>query len=77
MRKAIIWSRSRIVRARNSVVSKTVASGQNVTVVPVRPRGASPMTLSFVGDLAAVGELHLVVLAVAVDLDDEPAWTAR
>ena len=44
MRNAIIWSRSRIVRAENSMVSKTVRSGQNVTVVPVRPRGASPTT---------------------------------
>ena len=48
-----------------------MASGQKVTVVPVRPRGASPTTLSFVCGLAAVGELHAVALAVAVDLDDE------
>ncbi len=36
-----------MVWARNSVSSKIVASGQNVTVVPVRSRGAGPVALSF------------------------------
>jgi hypothetical protein len=35
-KKAMICRRSMTVWARNSVSSKTVASGQNVTVVPVR-----------------------------------------
>ncbi len=35
-----------MVRAENSSVSKTLPSGQKVTVVPVRPRGASPTTSS-------------------------------
>ena len=43
-KKAITCSRSMTVCARNSTSSKTVASGQKVTVVPVRPRGASPVT---------------------------------
>ena len=37
-----------MVRAENSRVSNTVPSGQKVTVVPVRPRGASPTTSSLV-----------------------------
>ncbi len=36
MRNAISRSRSIRVWARNSVSSKTVGSGQNVTIVPVR-----------------------------------------
>ena len=39
-------ARSSTVAARNFVSSKTVASGQNDTVVPVRPRGALPTTSS-------------------------------
>ena len=57
--------------ARNSVSSKIAASGQNVTVVPVRGRpcsGAGPVAVQLGLDLAAVGELHLVV-AVPVDLE--------
>src|SRR3546814_561507 len=46
--KAIIWIRSRIVRADKSVVSKNAPSVQNGTVVPVRPFGASPTTSSLV-----------------------------
>ena len=46
LRNAIICRRSSTVCARKSVSSKTVASGQNVTVVPVRPRGALPVTSS-------------------------------
>ena len=34
------------VWARNSTSSKMAGSGQKVTVVPVRPRGAGPVTLS-------------------------------
>ena len=71
LRKAIICSRSRIVREENSRVSKTVPSGQKVTVVPVRPRGRVADDRELAGDLAAVGEGHLVALAVAVDLDDQ------
>ena len=73
LRKAIICSRSRIVRAENSRVSKTVSSGQKVTVVPVRPRGASPMTSSLVLSLPPSTNSMHVVLAVLVDLDDEAA----
>ncbi len=40
------WSRSMTVCARNSTSSKMVGSGQNDTVVPVRPRGAVPVTVS-------------------------------
>ncbi len=47
LRKAITCRRSTTVCARNSVSSKIAASGQNVTVVPVRPRGALPVTSSF------------------------------
>ena len=36
------WRRSTTVWARNSISSKIVGSGQNDTVVPVRPRGAGP-----------------------------------
>ena len=39
-------SRSTTVWARNSTSSKMLGSGQNVTVVPVRPRGALPVTVS-------------------------------
>ena len=53
--------------------SKMVASGQKVMVVPVRPRGAGPTHLQLGLGLAAVGELHAVVLAVEVDLEQEPA----
>ena len=35
-----------MVWARNSMSSKMTGSGQNVTVVPVRPRGALPVTSS-------------------------------
>ena len=44
----MICRRSSRVWARNSVPSeaKIVGSGQKVTVVPVRPRGARPTTLS-------------------------------
>jgi hypothetical protein len=35
-------NRSSTVWARKSVSSKIVGSGQNVTMVPVRPRGAGP-----------------------------------
>jgi hypothetical protein len=45
-----------------------VGSGQNVTVVPRRSRGAFPTTSSFD---SALGELLAVALAVPVDLDDE------
>jgi hypothetical protein len=50
-RKAIIWNRSVSVAARKLTSSKTVGSGQNRTVVPVRnapsgPVGDSPMTSS-------------------------------
>ena len=48
LRNAIIWNRSSMVRATNSVVSKMLRSGQKVTVVPVRPRGAEPTTSSLV-----------------------------
>ncbi|GIU90075.1 MAG: hypothetical protein KatS3mg010_1174 [Acidimicrobiia bacterium] len=37
-RNAITCSRSVTVDARNSISSNTSGSGQNVTVVPVRPR---------------------------------------
>ena len=40
------WSRSTTVWARNSISSKMAGSGQNVTVVPVRPRGAGPVTFN-------------------------------
>ena len=43
-KKAMICIRSTIVCARNSVSSNTAASGQNVTVVPVR---GSPVVRSF------------------------------
>ncbi len=46
LRKAITCRRSITVWARNSTSSKMVASGQKVTVVPVRPRGALPVTSS-------------------------------
>ena len=74
----MICRRSRMVWARNSVSSKMVPSGQKVTVVPVR---GSPVLRSFGrraggGDLAlelaALLELGLPVLAVAVDLEHEP-----
>ena len=67
------------MRAENSTVSKTVGSGQNVTVVPgVAARaGRVAGDLELALGLAAVGELHAVALAVAVDLDDEPCATAR
>ncbi len=58
-------------------LSKTVGSGQNVTVVPVRPRGALPTDLELALRLAAVGELHAMAVAVAVDLDIETLATAR
>ena len=78
LRKAIIWSRSRSVWARNSVSSKIVRVG------PERHRGAGAVrgarcrsTLSCFLTLAAVDELGHVVLAVAVDLEHEPASTGR
>ena len=53
--------------------SKIVGSGQKVTVVPRRPRLDGPDNCELGDDLAAVGELHAVVLALAVDLDHQPA----
>ena len=67
-----------MVCARNSVSSKTEASGQKVTVVPVRGSpvlrsfGAGPIGLDLLLELAALLELGLPVLAVAVDLEHEP-----
>ena len=61
-----------MVWARNSISSKILASGQKVTVVPVRPAWGRTGHLQLGAGLAAVGELHAVVLAVAVDLDDQP-----
>src|SRR5664280_2088851 len=46
LRNAITCSRSTTVWARNSISSKMAASGQNEMVVPVRPRGAGPVTAS-------------------------------
>ncbi len=52
-KKAMICMRSTIVWARNSVSSKTEASGQKVTVVPVlgspvlRSLGAGPVAVTF------------------------------
>jgi hypothetical protein len=71
LRNAIICRRSRIVRDTNSVPSKMVPSGQNVTVVPVRAPGRVADDLQLALGLAAVGELHDVALAVAVDLDED------
>ena len=45
-KNAMIWSRSVIVWARNSTSSKIAGSGVKVTVVPVRPRGAGPVTFN-------------------------------
>ena len=72
MRKAITCRRSVTVWARNSISSKMAGSGQNVIVVPVRPRGAFPVTSSLPTGFAAVLELEDVVVAVAVDLQEQP-----
>ena len=71
LRNAISRSRSSSVCARNSVSSKTVGSGQNVTIVPVRFDGGLLLELAL--RLAALGEAHLPLAAVAVDLEVEPA----
>ena len=68
----MICSRSVTVWARNSTSSKIVGSGLKVTVVPVRPRGAGPVTLSLPWGLPPSLNDHLVVVAVEVDLEDEP-----
>jgi hypothetical protein len=46
LRNAITWSRSATVERRSSTSSNTSGSGQKVTVVPVRPRGALPVDFS-------------------------------
>ena len=75
-KNAMICRRSMTVWARNSVSSKTVASGQKVTVVPVRgwpvlrSLGAGPVVGDLALELAALLELGLPVLAVAVHLED-------
>ncbi len=46
LRNAITCRRSTTVWARNSISSKMVGSGQKLTVVPVRPWGAGPVTSS-------------------------------
>ena len=71
------WRRSITVWARNSTSSKIVGSGQNDTVVPVRPRGALPVTSSLpVGLPPSANSMHVVV-AVAVDLEDAAGSTGR
>ena len=71
LRNAISRSRSISVWARNSVSSKTVGSGQNVTIVPVR------FDVGLLHDAARAGcrrsRSHLPLAAVAVDLELELA----
>ena len=58
-----------IVRAENSTVSNTVASGQNVTVVPRRPRGASPTTFQVSNVHAGTGALNIVPGHATIDFN--------
>ena len=44
----MIWKRSSMVCARNVTSSMMVGSGQKRISVPVRPRGAGPVSLSLV-----------------------------
>ena len=74
LRNAISRSRSMSVWARNSVSSKIVGSGQNVTVVPRFFDGAT--LLDLVLRLAALRVVLHPLAAVAVDLEVEPLDSA-
>ena len=76
-KKAMIWSRSRTVWARNSISSKIEASGQNVTVVPVRGSpvlrslDAGPVAVTFFLTLPPFSNSASQCLLVAVDLEHQ------
>ena len=72
MRNAIIWRRSSRVWARNSDLVEDRGVGPEADGgAGAAPRGlADDLELGL--DLAALGEVHAVALAVAVDLDLEP-----
>ncbi len=72
LRKAITWSRSMTVWARNSISSKMAGSGQKRDGGTGASPGRRAGHLQLAGRPATVDELHLVVVAVAVDLEQQP-----
>ncbi len=72
LRNAMICSRSRTVWARNSISSKIDGVGPEGHGGAGAPPGRRAGDLELAHRLAAVLELQDVVLAVAVDLEDQP-----
>ena len=70
-KNAMIWSRSVMKSGRSSTMTKIDGSGVKVTVGPVRPRGAGPVTFNLPCSLPPSLNDILVVITVAVDFEQQ------